>query len=396
MLSLCFAVVSASSLTAKPMKVYILSGQSNMEGHAKISSFDHIGMDPGTVPLLKEMRGKNGSPTVLDDVWITYRTGKAEDKPGVGKLTAGFGSRRVSTEAGEKIGPEFTFGIYTRKLVNEPILIIKTAWGGKSINTDFRPPSAGPYEFNEKQLETFKKQGKDLAALKAAKVEATGYYYRMMMDHVKAVLADPGKVHPDYNAKDGYEIAGFVWFQGWNDMVDSGTYPNRGQAGGYDQYSEVMAHFIRDVRKDLDAPKLPFVIGVMGAGGPTDLYGKNQQRYKGTHQGFRDAMAAPASMPEFKGNVTAVLTEKYWDPELDAVDQKRSQVRAKEKELKKEGLSKKALSDAMEKFSADLYTARDLELLKGITNADYHYKGSAKIMAGIGKAFAEAVYELGK
>lgn len=395
-LSLCFAVVSASSLAAKPMKVYILSGQSNMEGHAKISSFDHIGMDPKTVPLLKEMRGKSGSPTVLDDVWITYRTGKAEDKPGVGKLTAGFGSRRVSTEAGEKIGPEFTFGIYTRKLVNEPILIIKTAWGGKSINTDFRPPSAGPYEFNEKQLETFKKQGKDLAQIKAEKAAATGVYYRMMMDHVKAVLADPGKVHPGYNAKDGYEVAGFVWFQGWNDMVDSGTYPNRGQAGGYDKYSEVMAHFIRDVRKDLDIPKLPFVIGVMGAGGPTDVYGKSQQRYKNTHQSFRDAMAAPASMPEFKGNVTAVLTEKYWDPELDAVDQKRSQVRAKEKELKKEGLSKKEVSVAMEKFQADLYTARDLELLKGITNADYHYKGSAKIMAGIGKAFAEAIYELGK
>jgi len=100
-LNLCFAVVSASSLAAKPMKVYILSGQSNMEGHAKISSFDHMGMDPKTVPLLKEMRGKDGSPTVLDDVWISYRTGKAEDKPGVGKLTAGFGSRKVSTEAGE-------------------------------------------------------------------------------------------------------------------------------------------------------------------------------------------------------------------------------------------------------------------------------------------------------
>lgn len=378
------------------MKVYILSGQSNMEGHAKISSFDHIGMDPKTAPMLEEMRGKDGSPTVLDDVWITYRTGKEGDQPGVGKLTAGFGSRRVSTEDGGKIGPEFTFGIYTRKLVNEPILIIKTAWGGKSIHTDFRPPGAGPYEFNESELANFKKQGKDLAEMKAAKAEATGKYYRWMMEHVKSVLADPGKVHPDYDAKEGYELAGFVWFQGWNDMVASGTYPNRGEAGGYDKYSEVMAHFIRDVRKDLAAPKLPFVIGVMGTGGPTDLYGKNQQRYKNTHQYFRDAMAAPASMPEFKGNVTAVLTEKYWDPELDAVDEKRAQVRSKQKELQKKGVSKKEISEVVAKLEAELYTKRDLELLKGITNADYHYKGSAKILGGIGKAFAEAVYELGK
>jgi hypothetical protein len=305
----CVGVLGVAFSSAAPLKVYILSGQSNMEGHAKISSFDHIGMDPKTAPILEEIRNADGSATVLKDVWVSYRTGKAEDAPGVGQMTAGFGSRKKSTEAGEKIGPEFTFGIYTRKLVNEPILIIKTAWGGKSIHTDFRSPGAGAYEFNEKELEQFKKQGKDLAMMKAEKAKATGVYYRMMMAHVKAVLADPAKVHPGYDAKEGFELAGFVWFQGWNDMVASGTYPERGKAGGYDKYSEVLAHFIRDVRAELKSPKLPFVIGVMGAGGPTADYGKNQQRYLTTHQGFRDAMAAPASMPEFKGNVTAVLTE---------------------------------------------------------------------------------------
>ena len=389
-------MVFASFSAANPLKVYILAGQSNMEGHAKLSSFDHIGMDPKTAPILKEMRGASGEPVELEDVWITYRTGKEEGQAGVGKLTSGFGARRVSTEDGGKIGPEFTFGIYTRKLVNEPILIIKTAWGGKSINTDFRPPSAGPYEFNEKQLETFKKQGKDIATMKAERNAKVGRYFRMMMEHVRSVLADPGKIHPGYNAKDGYELGGFVWFQGWNDMVDSGTYPDRGKKGGYDQYSEVMAQFIRDVRSGLNSPNLPFVIGVMGAGGPTDLYGPRQQRYKNIHQYFRDSMAAPASLPEFRGNVTAVLTEKYWDPELDAVDQKRGELRSKEKELKESGLSKKEISEQLKSIEDKLFTARDRNLLKGITNADYHYKGSAKIMAQIGKAFAEALEGLKK
>ncbi|MDA7515045.1 sialate O-acetylesterase [bacterium] len=53
----CFAMVFASFSAANPLKVYILAGQSNMEGHAKLSSFDHIGMDPKTAPILKEMRG---------------------------------------------------------------------------------------------------------------------------------------------------------------------------------------------------------------------------------------------------------------------------------------------------------------------------------------------------
>jgi alpha-galactosidase len=41
---------------AKPLKVFILAGQSNMEGHAQISTLDYIGKDPLTAPILKEMR----------------------------------------------------------------------------------------------------------------------------------------------------------------------------------------------------------------------------------------------------------------------------------------------------------------------------------------------------
>ena len=63
---------------------------------------------------------------------------------------------------------------------------------------------------------------------------------------------------PAYDKEQGYELAGFAWFQGWNDMVDRGTYPDRDKPGGYDRYTECMAHFIRDIRKDLAAPGLPY------------------------------------------------------------------------------------------------------------------------------------------
>ena len=43
-----------------------------MEGHAKLSSFDHIGMDPKTAPILKGMRGESGEPVELEDVWKEY------------------------------------------------------------------------------------------------------------------------------------------------------------------------------------------------------------------------------------------------------------------------------------------------------------------------------------
>ena len=64
-ISLC-----CSNAMAKPLKVYILAGQSNMEGHAAVSTFDHIGMDPNTAPMLKEMRNADGTPRVCEDVYI--------------------------------------------------------------------------------------------------------------------------------------------------------------------------------------------------------------------------------------------------------------------------------------------------------------------------------------
>ena len=377
---------------AKPLKVYILAGQSNMQGHAHIRTMDVIGLDPKTAPMLKEMRNPDGSPRVCEQAWISAIGSSEEEK--TGPVTVGFGPEK----GGPKIGPEFTFGIYMQKFTNEPILIIKTAWGGKSIHTDFRPPSAGPFQFREEELAKFKEQGKDIAEIKAKKAEATGHYYRLMLEHVKKVLADPKRVYPGYDPKQGYELAGFVWFQGWNDMVNSGVYPNRSKPGGYDKYSEVLAHFIRDVRKDLSAPKMPFVIGVMGAGGPVSEYGPSQQRYASTHTEFRKAMAAPAALPEFQGNVTAVWTEKYWDMEL-------TKLRTEDKLLRKEidlaisegKLAAKDKKDALERRRSSEFTAREREILaNGASNAEYHYLGSAKILGQIGKAFAEALGELGK
>jgi hypothetical protein len=90
--------------------------------------------------------------------------------------------------------------------------------------------------------------------------------------------------------------------------VDGQTYPNK----NYDEYSRLLSHFIRDVRKDLSAPKMPFVIGVLGVGGRSE------------NEEFRKAMAAPAAMPEFKGNVVAVETAPFWDNDIAAAEPKKA------------------------------------------------------------------------
>jgi hypothetical protein len=221
-----------------------------------------------------------------------------------GKLTAGFGA------SDGKIGPEFTFGIYMEKMLKEPVLIIKTSWGGRSLHTDFRPPSAGQYKLPKAVQDEWDQypQGahgvpklEDRKQWQEEKDAASGVMYRAMIEHVRKVTKDIKQVCPEYDEKAGYELAGFVWFQGFNDLVDGQTYPH----GNYDEYSRLMSHFIRDVRKDLSAPKMPFVIGVLGVDGEKNV-------------NFRKAMAAPADMPEFKGNVVAVDTAPFWDHDIAA------------------------------------------------------------------------------
>jgi alpha-galactosidase len=373
----------------KPLKIYLLVGQSNMQGHAAERTLEHLGMDPKTAPLLKAIRNADGTAKVQKNVWISSIEPSLESGEKHGRLTVGYGAGGREP----KIGPELTFGITMQNHVAEPILLIKTSWGGKSLNTDFRPPSAGPYEFNQQQLENFKKRVKDVAEARKEKTERTGVYYRLMLEHIHKVLADIRRVYPDYDAKGGYELAGFVWFQGWNDMVDGSTYPTRGQPGSYDAYSKNLAHFIRDVRRDLKSPKLPFVIGVMGAGGPIAKYGPDQKRYAGIHGEFRKAMAAPAKLPEFKGNVTAVFTENYWDLQLSELVNRNGKVNAKRRELSKDQtLTREQRDKAVANYTAKLFTKRELKILQtGTSNAAYHYLGSAKILAQIGKAFANAL-----
>lgn len=401
LLALAVLLPLNAAAQAKKLKIFILAGQSNMEGHAKIETFDYLGDDPATAPLLEQMRGPDGQPRVCDNVWISIFTGSGTNNAeGFGKLTAGYGSRPIPAQDGGKIGPEFSFGLTMGAALDEPVLLIKTAWGGKSLHTDFRPPSAGPYQLNDYQKKLYYGPPghgvpKDMDQWLAEKKRETGHYYRLMLEHVEKVLADPKRVVPGYDAAQGYELAGFVWLQGWNDMVDGHTYPAHGKPGRFDLYSEWLAHFIRDVRQDLNAPKLPFVIGVMGVGGAN--------ADKETVE-FRKAMAAPASLPEFKGNVTAVETAPFWSEELGAIDRKRDQVRqlryyldSKHKDhANADGkMTEEQKREFMKQYEADLITPAEAALWKrGASHAGYHYLGCAKTFALMGQAFAEAMLRM--
>jgi len=120
------------------------------------------------------------------------------------------------------------------------------------------------------------------------------------------------------------------------------------------EYTTNLAHFIRDVRKDLKAPKLPVVVGQMGVDG---------HHPSANIKKFKDTQAAILDVAEFKGNVALVKTDAFWDAEAEAVFKK--------------GWRKHP--DEWNKVGSDY---------------PYHYLGSAKTMLKMGRAFGDAVLAL--
>ena len=124
---------------AKPLKVFLMAGQSNMEGHAEIRTIDFLGedADPERAALLKKFKPDGKTLVTRDDVWV-MSNGAFFDK-----LQPGLGARNESDKLGDKIGPEYAFGSFMGEALEEQILLIKCAEGGTSLYQNWRPPSAG-------------------------------------------------------------------------------------------------------------------------------------------------------------------------------------------------------------------------------------------------------------
>ena len=249
-----------------PLEVFILAGQSNMQGAGAVrshperngrqGSLEHLVKDPATAERYAHLVDAKGEWVVRDDVWISYFERK-------GGLTVGYGAKE------DRIGPELEFGHVLGDHYGERVLLIKVAWGGQSLAVDFRPPSSGGQ---------------------------VGPFYVELFKEVRGVLADLETHFPAYDGQ-GYEVVGFGWHQGWNDRVD--------QAHN-DAYEENLTHFIRDVRKELALPRLPFVIAETGMSGREEKHPRALSLMR--------AQAAVAKREEFEGNVAFVGTRDFYRP----------------------------------------------------------------------------------
>ena len=380
----------------KKVKVFILAGQSNMEGRGfpeplswqttqaefrqrythfiKDGDFDAFN---AKVAETKDANDRRKTPTYLwssrQDVWINY-LGKHGD------LTVGYGAPQ------EGFGPELNFGHVVGNHFDEQVLIIKTSWGGRALARGFLPPSsmltdaeyaqqaeeqneknkawnaAEPAKIDahnkrvteqnktaekKKRLRTFKPR--EMVTMEQYK-EQFGKDYRNMVSEVHNCLANLSDRFPSYKGQ-GYQIEGFVWFQGWNDQ-----YNDR-----WLTYEENLANLIRDVRKEFKAPNMSMVIGQMGHDGMKPTKPDSPRDY------IKKAQVAVPQSPEFKDNAVCVKTDQYWDMEADAI------------------------------YTGPGGWSKDVDKWRQFGNdRAYHYYGSPWCFAQIGTGFGNAMLELVK
>ncbi|MDG1324126.1 MAG: sialate O-acetylesterase [Opitutales bacterium] len=363
-----FLLFHSSFFAESPVRVFILAGQSNMEGKGGIDPLlNHQIQAAETKDFFAHLH-RDGDYIERDDVWIDYLGRR-------GNLSVGYGSPG-------KIGPELEFGNTMGDELTEQVLLIKTAWGGKSIGRDFRSPSSGipsnekidefvmsmakrdhnnrvKQKWNQLKKEDPKASRKEAEAqveksideilrekseqYRKEVIESHGHFYRLMMKEVEDCLSSLKTRFPTYEGQ-GYEISGFVWFQGWNDMYN----------GFQNEYAKNIKNLINDIRKDLGKPQLPVVIGIMGQNGFKEATGN-----------MAIVKSAQASMNEvnaFKGNVRAIPTDVYWDKKAD-----------------------EAFPTWRDNFE---------EWQKIGSDRPYHYLGSTIFFSRVGRGFGETMLKL--
>ena len=279
----------AADLT-KPVKVFILMGQSNMFGMGETGPlttkgtleyltktekrYSHLldGADAWTarsdVRYVQVMPGRNGGMQMPHDEWLTVK--------------------------GKTIGPEVQFGYIMGHVLDEPVLILKSCIGNRSLGWDLLPPGSERFTVDGMTYAGYKDTPASWVEGQPKKEVAwyAGKQYDDDMANAKKVLSEIGKYYPGANR---YEVAGFVWWQGHKDQ----------DAVHAARYEQNLVNLIKSLRKDYHAPNAPFVLAV-GCGNPgRDSFGLQ----------IADAQLAMNDTnkhPEFAGNVKCVESRDFW------------------------------------------------------------------------------------
>jgi len=216
----------------------------------------------------------------------------------------------LSNNDGGSVGPELGFGNIMGQLIDEPVLVLKSCIGNRGLGWDLLPPGSKRFAEDGKVYAGYGEKPPvwDADPAKGAATEPppwvdkngkpvewhAGLQYDLDLADAKAALATLAKIYPDYKGQ-GYEIAGFVWWQGHKDQ--SAVYASH--------YEQNLVNLIKSLRKDYEAPNAPFALAV-GCGNP------GRESFGLQIAEAQLAMNDATKHPGFAGNVKCVDSRDFW------------------------------------------------------------------------------------
>lgn len=288
---------------SKPVQVFLIMGQSNTLEMGKVTPnlgelYPFLVDDAGKETVRQDVRNvsvmqKRGNMSVYRNEWLTL---------------AGKGKIGIETGIGHQLG----------NAIDAPVMVLKSSIGNRSLGWDLLPPGSkrALVEVTEKdgtkatKVVAGYKEGPDVWDADPAKGVDTppppfvdkksgkpvdwyaGKQYDDDIANAKKILEELPKYYPD--AK-GYEIAGFIWWQGDKDRYNV-AHANR--------YEENLVNLINALRKEFNAPNAKFVCGTLGQTAKDSEAGNDKMIF--------DAQMAVdgqnGKYPQFKGNVATVYT----------------------------------------------------------------------------------------
>jgi hypothetical protein len=277
----------------KPVKVFILMGQSNMLGFGKINggdgSLSHATKEKGLYPYLID---DSGAWTTRKDVRNVFVM--------AGRRGMQTNNNEWLTIKNKNIGPEIGIGHHLGEAIDAPVLILKACIGNRCLGWDLLPAGAERYEHGGKIHAGYQdsysivkgpwEKGSEPPKPDKGQWYA-GWQYDIDIKNANHVLENLGKYYPGATE---YEVAGFFWWQGDKD---------RGRAEWYERYETNLLALIKALREEFEAPMAPFVCATLGQ--------TSKENASGGEKALLEAMLAISNHdkhPDLKGQTATVYT----------------------------------------------------------------------------------------
>jgi hypothetical protein len=235
---------------SKPVKVFILMGQSNMVGMGKLSggegSLENAVKEKKKYPYLLDDEGKWAVSANVRNIYISMNALKHNDW--------------MCVTNRDKVGTEYGIGHFVGEAIDGPVMILKSCIGNRGLGWDLLPPGSESWEVeNAKTGKTMIYAGYKQSPSsweKGTEPKPTGWYagkeYDTDVENAKQILGELDNYYPGAKS---YEVAGFLWWQGDKDMRDPAY---------FNTYEKHLVELIKALRKDFNAHNAPFVSASLG------------------------------------------------------------------------------------------------------------------------------------